>query len=303
MSKNKFTAAMFDKIKDALGKPKETGSSTFANVMKFPAGHTYTLRLIPNLEDLDKTFFAHYVHGWKSVSTGQFVSTLSLQTFGEPDPITNTFWKLIKSENPEEKALGKLIQRKEQWFFNVYVVEDPANPENNGTVKVLKVGKQLKDKIDEALSGDGAEEFGARIFDLGPDGANLKIKAEEQGEFVTFKNSRFANVPKIDLSDEEIENIYNSVHDLTQIYPVKTYEELQEILDTHVYGNSEKREEKVSLPPKKQPVTSAKVEDAPKVDDGTDDLDDDIPFNNGKLKSGKGEPDPELEELLSQFDN
>lgn len=310
MSKqNKFTSAMFDKIKDALNKPKDASSSSFANVMKFPAGHTYTLRLLPNLEDPDKTFFAHYVHGWKSEATGQFISTLSLQTFGEPDPITATFWKLIKSENPEEKALGKKIQRKEQWFFNVYVVEDPANPENNGTVKILKVGPQLKEKIDDALVGDSAEEFGARIFDLGPDGANLKIKAEEQGEFVTFKNSRFANVPKINLSDDEIEAIYASVHDLTQVYPVKTYDELQDILNTHVYCNESKTDTPVEVrkPLSNKPTTpvrSARVEDAPVVDDGTDDPDDDIPFLDGQLKDRKTSTmDPELAELLNEFDN
>jgi hypothetical protein len=303
MSKNRFTAAMFDKIKETLEKSSPSGG-TFANVMKFPANEKpYILRLVPNVDDLDKTFFSHYVHGWKSVATGQYTSTLSLQTFGEKDPITDTFWKLIKSEIPEEKELGKKIQRKEQWFVNVYVMEDPSNPENNGKVKVLKCGPQLKEIIDAALKGADSEEFGFRIFDLGENGANFKILAEEQGEFITYKKSKFANLPKLQLSDDEIEEVYASVHDLTAILPVKTYDELKDILNTHVFGleEGEVKEERVSVPKKKEPTKSAKTEDVPVVDDGTDDPDDDIPFLNGKLKNSST-GDEEIDELLALID-
>jgi hypothetical protein len=218
--------------------------------MKFPAGQTYTLRLVPNIEDINKTFFHHFVHNMTSKATGSFMSALSLQTFNERDPIAEARWKLYKSENEKDNALAKDIQRKEQWLVNVYVIDDPANPDNNGSVKILRFGPQIKKIIDDAMEGEGAEEFGARIFDLGKDGVNLKIKAEKQGEFTTFQASRFSAVPRIDISDDKQDKIYESMHDLQQIYPVKTFEELKDILDEHFFCNSAK----TSIPEERKSV-------------------------------------------------
>lgn len=294
-TKNKFNISMFEKIKDALNKTTESSGGAFSNVMKFPAGKTYTLRIVPNLEDPEKTFFHHYTHGWKSKTTGSYISTLSLQTFNERDPITEAFWTLIKSDDKNEKELGKVIRRKENWFANVYVIDDPSNPDNNGTVKVLRIGPQIKKIIDDALTGDGAEEFGYRIFDLGEDGANLKIKAEASGDFVTFASSGFYNKPQIKLTDEQIENIYSSAHDLEAIYPRKTFDELQEILDVHFYGKSGKpaapSERTTSVTPRK-------------AVDLEDDSDDEIPFTFPQKNEGSSEPsEDDIDKILAELDD
>ena len=295
MSKHKFNSSMFEKIKDSLNKEKGNGGGgTYANIMKFPVGHTYTLRLIPNLEDPEKTFFKHYTHGWSSVSTGAYVSTLSLNTFGEPDPITDTFWRLIKSKDPAEKELGKMIRRKDQWLINVYVHDDPANPENNGTVKILKIGNQLKDIIDDALTGEGAEDFGSRIFDLTKSGANFKIKAESSGEYVTFKSSKFYNNPVIDLSDDEIDKIYESVHNLEELHPAKTYEEQKEMLDIHFYGKSS-----TSAPTQS---TGAVPKPSAKVSTPVNDDDDDIPFTFEGKSSAKSESYDDTDAFLASLE-
>lgn len=300
-NKTKFNASMFEKIKDALNKTNESsGNSAFANVMKFPAGKTYTVRLLPNMEDPEKTFFHHYTHGWKSKVTGSYISTLSLQTFNDRDPITETFWKLIKSEDPSEKELGKIIRRKENWFVNIYVIDDPSNPENNGTVKVLKIGPQIKKIIDDALTGDGADEFGARIFDLGPEGANLKIKAEGRGDYTTFESSGFYNKPTLNLDDEEIEEIYSKSHDLEQIYPVKTFDELEEILNTHFFGKSSESE---------RPKTTVVTPKASASKYDQEDEEDEIPFDFPPKKEVKKtkpqveDVDDEIDALLSELDS
>lgn len=291
-TKSKFNLSMFEKIKDALNKTTESSSGAFSNVMKFPAGKTYTLRIVPNINDPEKTFFHHYTHGWKSKTTGSYISTLSLQTFGERDPITETFWSLIKSDDKNEKELGKIIRRKENWFANVYVIDDPSNPDNNGTVKVLRIGPQIKKIIDDALTGDGAEEFGIRIFDLGEDGANLKIKAEQSGDFVTFASSGFYNKPQIHLSDEQIDSIYASAVDLESIYPKKTFDELQEILDAHFYGKSSGGSAKVTKP------TSNKI-----VHDDSD-SDDDIPFTfPQKVSNSSSSEDDDIDKLISELND
>lgn len=278
----KFDVSMFAKIKDSLAK-QPTSNGSFANIMKFPAGHTYTLRLIPNIEDIDKTFFAHQVNSWKSLADGSFISALSLQTFGEKDPIATLrykLWKEWKDANPkaENKEYKGVIDSKQQWFVNVYVVEDPSNPENNGTVKILKCGPQLKKIIDTAMN-EREDEFGPAIFDLSKDGCDFKIVAAEQGEFTTFKDSYFTTKTKFKLSDEEVESeIYAKVHDLEAVIPVKTYEELQQLLAAHFFvgeedtGSSQKEEKKPL--PKRSPKNEDKAptQELAALNDDLDDI-------------------------------
>lgn len=306
--KYKFDASMFDKVKEALNKTSNQGSGNFGNIMKFPAGHTYTVRLIPNLEDFEKTFFAHYVHQFNSFSTGQFIKTLSLQTFGEEDPITSYFWKCIKSKDEEVKEFAKKFRRGDEWFANVYVEEDPSNPENNGTVKVLKFGTQVKAIIDEFLEGDRSKKFGARIFDLSEDGAVFKIKAEQSGEFVKFEKSYFEDADT-GLSDDDLERVYSELHDLEQILPAKSFDELKEILDTHILcGESSDvpdKEERKPLPSKakeekqKEKVKTQK-EDKPPFKSASKKVeveeDDDIPMDFDS-------DEPNIDDLLSGLDD
>lgn len=291
----KFDATMFAKIKDSLAKqPSSNGS--FANIMKFPAGHTYTLRLIPNLEDVEKTYFAHTVNQWKSLADGSFVSALSLQTFNEKDPIASVrykLWKAWKDANPgvENKEYKGVIESKQQWFVNIYVMDDPSNPENNGTVKVLRCGPQLKKIIDTAMN-EREDEFGPAIYDLSKDGCDFKIVAEQQGDFTTFIKSYFTTKTKFDLSDEEVDEIYTKVHDLEAIQSVKTEDELKQLLADHFFVGEEQADD-APVQEERKPLAVKKAKAAPKstqkaaeqpISALNDDLDE-IPFNTGAAAS------------------
>jgi hypothetical protein len=303
MSK-KYSISMFEKIKDALKKTERTPSGSFANIIKFPAGHTYTLRLIPDVDGLesgdDKTFFHHYLNQWTSKKDGSFVNAISLKSFGERDPINEVRWKLYKgwkdTEPAKDEKFENPIKEKEAWFVNVYVIDDPANPENNGTVKILNMGPQLKTIVDAAMTGEDADEFGAAIFDLSKDGCDFKIKAEEQGIYTTYKSSRFSSKTKLDLTDKEIDEVYASVHDLTQVYPVKTVEELQALLEEHFDTDGvvePKKEERKSIPKKEtKPKADKKVSEEPE---------DEIPmdFDTDSLRSSA---DTDVDDLLKELD-
>jgi len=303
MSK-KYNSSMFDRIKDALKKTEKTSGGSFTNIMKFPAGHTYTLRLIPNPESIDDTFFHHYLNQWSSKKDGSFVSAISLKTFEERDPINEVRWKLYKewksSEPAKDAKFENPIREKEAWFVNVYVVEDPANPENNGKVKILNMGPQLKAIVDDAMTGDSSDEFGAAIFDLSKDGADFKIKAEEQGVFTTYIKSRFSNKTSLDLSDDEIDAIYENVHDLKQVHVVRTFEELQTLLDEHFEVDGEpvvaKKEERKSLPKKEEKKEDKKVEKKKTTKAVEEDPDDEIPMFH------ESDEDPDVDELLKELD-
>jgi len=250
-----FNSSMFQSIKDALATSDSKGSAKFNEIMPTKSGNTYTVRLLPFAKDPSKTFFHYYNHGWTSYATGQYVQSLSPQTFGERDPIAEERFKVLRTGSEEEKERMSVVRRLEKWLVNIYVIDDPTNPDNNGNVKILRYGKQLHKIITEAIEGEDAEEFGPRIFDLGPEGVNFKIKVEQQGDYPTYVSSRFTPAGKIDLSEDEQKGIYDGAHDLTEVFTIKSYDELKDMLNEHYYCRTEEPAPTTSAPvPSETPV-------------------------------------------------
>ena len=279
-----MTTSMFATIKDALNKPTQT-NNTSSNIMRLKTGNTYTVRIVPYVKDPSKTFFHYYSHGWVSEATGQFQSSISPQTWGERDPIAEARFKIVRTGTEEEKEKAKALNRKENWLINVYVVKDSDNPENEGKVKIVRFGRQLHKIIMEAIEGEDAQEFGERIFDLTENGCNLRIKVEEQGGYPTYVSSRFASPSEIPgVSENNVKDIYDQVYDLENVFPVKTYEELQTMLNEHYYG-------KQDLAPEPE-VTKSSVEE-----------EDDLVFDDDDTQTESGNVDDDkVKQLLDTLD-
>ena len=250
---------MFQSIKDALAKSDaENTPAIYNEVLKTTPGNTYTVRLLPFAKDPKNTFFHYFNHGWVSFATGQYVQALSPMTFGERDPIAEERFRILRMGTEDEKEKVKAIKRVEKYLVNVYVIDDPTNPDNNGKVKLLRYGKQLHKIIMEAIEGEDAEEFGPRIFDLSSNGVSFKIKCENQGEYPTYVSSRFTSAGKFNLSEDEQKKIYDGVYDLTKVYSLKSYDELKQMLDEHFYVREVASE--ASTPVHNTYTESAKVE-------------------------------------------
>tara|TARA_A100000172_G_scaffold72739_1_gene53985 strand:+ start:1279 stop:2115 length:837 start_codon:yes stop_codon:yes gene_type:complete len=229
---------MFDSIKSALAADNESNKSGISEILKTEVGNTYTVRLLPYGKDPKKTFFHYYQHGWNSFASGQYTSAISLQTFGERDPIAEERYKILRTGSDEEKEKARAIVRSEKWLVNVYVVNDPVNSENNGKVKVLRYGKQIHNILMDAIEGEDSAELGPRIFDLGPNGVNFRVKVEKQGDFPTYVSSKFAMPSAIEGLDEDgHKSIYDGVLDLSTIFNVKSESELKDMLKEHYYVN------------------------------------------------------------------
>ena len=281
-----MTTNMFATIKDALAKPAQSNNST-SNIMRLKPGNTYTVRLVPFVKDPGKTFFHYYSHGWVSEATGQYQSAISPQTWGERDPIAEARFRITRTGSEEEKEKARALNRKENWLINVYVVNDKENPENEGKVKILRFGRQLHKIIMEAIEGEDAEEFGERIFDFSENGCNLRIKVEEQGGFPTYVSSRFASPSKALKDGVDAKSVYDETYDLENVFPVKTYEELETMLNEHYFGKDNVPQEPAA------PTPSTKVEE-----------DDDLDF--GDIEPTKSEDgavdDDKVKELLDTLD-
>ncbi len=231
---------MFEKIKGALDadSKQSSGSGDILNINH--PGETFLLRLLPYTPKPEDTFFHYFTHGWKSKATGQYVSAFSPTTFQERDPIAEARFKIWSQASEQEKEQIKKngIRRQEKYLVNVYVVEDPVNPENNGKVKVLRYGKQIHGIIESAISGEDADEFGAAVFDLSDNGVDFKLRVTSDIEIAgkaipTYTKSRFGKGKKLGLSKKAKEGIEESTFNLSEVFNVKTVAELQEMVDTH----------------------------------------------------------------------
>lgn len=241
---------MFESIKNALdkAKTKSSGGSAYRNLLQLEAPSTYVVRLLPNIKNPEESILHYFHHGWNSINTGQYVSAVSPSTWGERCPVSELYFKILRDGSEQDKERAKAnLRRKENWLVNVLVVNDPKKPENNGTIKVLRYGRQLDKIIQSAINGDDAEEFGARIFDLSPEGCNLRIKVELVSDkpgapkYPTYTASKFLNASPIEgIDDDKIQELYNSIYDLNTFVERKSATELKTFIDEHFYGkNSE----------------------------------------------------------------
>ena len=282
-----YTNDMFSQIASALSQDNKQSNTKYKDILKLSVGNVYTVRLLPNVTDPSKTFFHYYSHAWESFATGQYMSTVSPQTFGERDPIAEARYSLGKHGSDEEKAKASKIMRRENWLANVYVVSDPSNPDNDGKVKLLRFGKQLYKIIMDAVNGDDAEDFGPRIFDLSKDGCNFKIKCERQGDFPTYVSSRFAPPSKISgMTTESAEEVCGSINDLESVFTIKNEDELNKVLDEHFYcrSTSDPTADSWSTP---SAPSSAKPSEAPasvSAPAATESVDNVDPLDDDKVK-------------------
>lgn len=254
-----ITSSMFDSIKQALAKNETSNAGKF---LKTEVGNTYTVRLLPNVKDPSKTFFHYFTFGWTSFSTGQYITVVSPQTWGDRDPINEYRYKATKMGSDEEKQKASKILRKENWMVNVYVINDPKNPDNNGQVKLLKFGRQLHKIIMEAIEGDDSDGLGSRIFDLTAKGCDFKIKVDKQGDYPSYSTSKFTMPKAIDgLTQDKIEGIYNSIVDLEKVYTVKSYDELKKTLDEHFHCETVTETKAPTKASSKAPTLPAAEED------------------------------------------
>lgn len=254
---------MFESIKSAL--VKNNTQSKNKDILKVEVGNTYTVRLLPNVKNPEKTFFHYYTFGWTSLCTGQYVAAVSPSSFGARDPIAETRYRLLKNGTDEEKNKAKNIIRSEKWLVNAYIINDPVTPENNGKIMVLRYGKQLHKIIMDAIEGEGAEELGSRIFDLSEKGCSLKVKVEQQGDYPTYVSSKFSMPKAVEgLDKSKIDSTYSNIIDLETVFTVKSYDELKQMLNEHFFCSSETEE---ATPKKSSSKTSEVVASSAPTED------------------------------------
>jgi gp32 DNA binding protein like len=262
----KYNASLFESLQEIINNKSANYDSGFKDFLKLETDKTYVVRLIPNVEDISKTWYHYSQHIWESIVTGKKVSTLCPNTYKEKCPICEYRSKIWATKNQDLIDGINPTRKNKRWLYNVFVIKDPTNPENEGKIKLLNAGEQLEKVIEEARSGEFKDEFGYKIFDLSSNGCNLNIKVEKnKGGYPTYVSSRFTSPSKIDAlsTDAAIDEVHSNIKALDTIFKVRTYNEVKDLLDIHFLGKD------------KSTVTDDSIDDV-KVESNDEDDDFDV---------------------------
>jgi hypothetical protein len=229
-----------EKISQEIAKmnaPTEGGQDNrfwYPNVDKVGNGYA-VIRFLPAPGDEPVPFVRVWEHGFKG-PTGQWYIEKSLTTIGKPDPVSeinSKLWNMSEDDNSPTRKQARDQKRKLVYISNIYVIEDKANPENNGKVFLFKFGKKIFDKINEAMNPQFADEDALNPFDLW-DGANFKLKIRNVEGYRNYDKSEFASPSPLFNDDEELEAVWKQEHSLQAFLSesnFKSYEELKKRLE------------------------------------------------------------------------
>jgi hypothetical protein len=170
--------------------------------------------------------------------TGQWYIENSLTTLNQKDPVSEYNTQLWNSGVESDKEIARKQKRKLQYYANIYVVQDSANPENEGKVMLYKFGKKIFDKLMEAMQPAFEDETPINPFDLW-EGANFKLKIRKVDGYWNYDKSEFESPSQLAPSDEEMEAIYNKEYSLADFLAptnFKSYDELKTRLDAVLTG-------------------------------------------------------------------
>ena len=198
------------------------------------AGNGYAvIRFLPAPEGEDLPWAQVWSHAFQGPG-GWYIEN-SLTTLGKKDPVSELNRELWNSGADSDKEIARKQKRKLSYYSNIYVVKDPANPQNEGRVFLYKFGKKIFDKITEAMQPAFADETPINPFDLWK-GADFKVKIRKVEGYWNYDKSEFDAPSTLgDMDDTDLEAVWKKEYSLASFTAddqFKTYAELKSRLDT-----------------------------------------------------------------------
>ena len=253
----------FTKITQALTKTNErSDDADYFKLTKDKAGNgSAVIRFLPKHPDDDLPFVTIYSHAFQG-PTGRWYIENSRTTLNENDPISEINRSLWATGNESDKELARKQKRKTSYIANVYVVNDPANPDNNGKVFRFKFGKKIFQMIMDKANPTFAEDQPINVFDAF-EGADFKLRMRQVEGYPNYDTSVFTDPKPLAETDEEIVAIVNQMKPLKELIApgqFKSYDELKKKYDSVMNGSpaSTAKAEAVAEQMRSEPVAKPK---------------------------------------------
>jgi len=196
------------------------------------SGNGYAvIRFLPAPEGEDLPWARIWNHGFQGPG-GWYIEN-SLTTLGQKDPVSEHNSTLWNSGIEANKEVARKQKRRLNYTSNVYIIKDPAHPENEGQVKLYRYGKKIFDKINDLMNPEFEDESPVNPFDLWT-GANFKMKIRKVEGYSNYDKSEF-EAPSVLLDDDnKLEEIWKSESSLKELVSedkFKSFDELKTKLD------------------------------------------------------------------------
>ena len=197
------------------------------------AGNGYAvIRFLPAPDGEDLPWVKMYSHAFQGPG-GWYIEN-SITTLNQKDPCSEFNTSLWNSGVESDKQIARNQKRKLAFYSNIYVVKDPANPENEGKVFLYKFGKKIFDKIMGAMQPEFEDESPLNPFDFWQ-GADFKVKIKKVAGYWNYDSSEFAAASPLLKDDDALESIWKKEYSLSEIVAAdqfKTYDELKKRLES-----------------------------------------------------------------------
>ena len=182
------------------------------------SGNGYAvIRFLPPSESENTPWVRMFSHGFQGGGGGWYIEN-SLTTLNQKDPVSDYNTILWNNGTEAGKEQARKQKRRLNYFSNIYVIEDPSNPQNNGQVRLFKYGKKIFDKINDLMNPEFKDEIPINPFDLWG-GANFKIKIRMVDGFVNYDKSEFDPIAPLAGSDEELQSVWEKQYLLNDFPP------------------------------------------------------------------------------------
>lgn len=239
-----------------------------------------------------------YSHGFQGPSGAWYIEN-SLTTLGQKDPVSednSRLWKMGDEETARKR------KRRHQFISNVYIVNDPANPENNGRVALYRYGEKIFEKIQEAMKPTFDGEDKINPFDL-LKGANFQIGIVNKEGYRNYDKSKFKSAsPLLKGDQDKLNEIWQKEFSLLAfIAPdqFKSYDELKKRFNEVMGGSASRTENDMQRQYEEQNAASNRMATGNRS--AAEEMDDEIPFDGSS--DVKSLDEDEDEKLLNHFRN
>jgi hypothetical protein len=188
------------------------------------------IRFLPAPNNEELPWAKMYSHAFQGPG-GWYIEN-SLTTTGGKDPVSEYNRELWNSGNEADKDTVRKQKRKLSYYANIYVVQDKANPHNEGGVFLYKFGKKIFDKIMESMQPEFEDETPINPFDFWQ-GANFKLKLKKVAGYWNYDSSEFDRIAPLLNDDDALEAVWQKQYSLSSLVAAdqfKSYEDLEKRL-------------------------------------------------------------------------
>lgn len=270
------------------------------------------VRFMPAPQGEDFPFVTVYSYGFKG-PTGKWYIENALSTLKKKDPCGEMCTRLWNSGIESDKEVARKYKRRTNIYANVLIIDDPMNPDNNGTVKLYRYGPMIQKILDEKMFPQFETDTPLNPFDPWSGATfEIRITTKQVGkDTVPNYEKSFFHEPSAMGDDEMIEEKWALCHSLEAMRAAdkfKSYDELKnklyEVLGASV-GSGIATVEGFSEAPAEKPAQQQQrsVQSAPKQQESVAASNESSSDDNPFVDSSSDEPSSSGDSDIDFFNN